>query len=91
MIDALEELEDFLTKVISRQEDLEEALKLAGTLSNAAQKDEDLKEADALDARRGRDRRQAADRRRIAMDERGSQLTKLLAQFPNPGRPIAGH
>jgi hypothetical protein len=96
---ALEKLSDHLLKCIRDPGDLDRALEFANSVANAAQRDEDLRKADAVDskARRGRDqeaeqfdagrRRQAADARPDAAMSPG--LASLLAEYPNPSRPIA--
>ena len=93
---ALEKLSDHLSSLNLDPDDLNEALELANSVANAAQRDEDLAKADAIDAkaRRARDaeaaeERSEIERRKQAMDARPSQLDRLLAGVPNPGRPIA--
>ncbi len=87
--DALKALEDHLSNVLDG-DDLHHALELANSVANAAQRDEDLRKADAVDGRRARDaeaeQRGAADRRRLAADARPSVLDGVLAGVRKPMR-----
>ncbi len=92
---AFEELQDHLRKCIRDPDDLHKAIGLANSLGNSAQRDEDLRKADAIDARgrRARDAdltryRQPSDlERRQAEDAGPSQLDAILAGVKAPRWP----